>query len=60
MVMEWGNGGVEDVLAATHDDNGGAVLAQLEGYLKADPRSSAGEQGHLPLEHVGLERRLHC
>lgn len=53
------NGAVEDVPAAAHDGDGGAVLAELGGDLEADAGAAAGEQSYLACEGVGVERRLH-
>jgi hypothetical protein len=53
------DGLVEDLAAAAHDGDLRAVASELGSDLEADAGAPAGDQRHLPLEHVGAERRLH-
>jgi hypothetical protein len=53
------DGLAEDLAAAAHDGDLRAVAGELGSDLEADAGAAAGDQRHLPLEHVGPERRIH-
>lgn len=53
------DGGVEDLLAASHDGDGSTVFAELRGDLETDAGSASGDESYLAFEHIRLERRFH-
>lgn len=53
------HGGVKDLLAATHDGDGGSMEPKLGGYLEPNSRSSSCEKGHFPFQYICFERWLH-
>lgn len=55
---EGSDGLVEDLAAAAHDGDVGAVAGELGGDLEADAGAAAGDQRRLAPQHVRPERRL--